>query len=336
MLNGRLSATVAITGDYQMAKILTGQFGQFGVLFPLLEEPWFIEVDEQNANAKKVLNLLALLRARPERLIIAGCDERLKSMVRSDYAAEIIFLDTAEDLDRLLSAAECPSSVSSPRRTLAGRLAVIEETHFCSAGYCRKFCCCVWLPGSIHRGCTERRVHTFEDLLRDWENPVYDAAARLDSRRKSLDMLRSKLAAIQNELDAAHEVVFFTEGLPYGMIPSKFAASHLWMRRDLGMQILRGEYQTSLNPSLGSAILIDSGELLETETGKLEKMFGKVGVQSIPIRNRFATVGLVEEVVQSYPADLIVITSHAGEIEGERRIAEWVSKHRPELYSGIR
>jgi len=158
-----------------------------------------------------------------------------------------------------------------------------------------------------------------EDLLRVW-NCGSDSLLRNDAKERLFNILRERVGTLETK--KLYRIVFFTRGVPYGILPFQSPVAHFFLNRDLGLQILRG-YRRVLekNSGISVALLCDPGEIPDSEISDIERMLSSKEVELVELYEDKATTYNFMFLIENYPFDIAVISSHAGEVTG-RQITE--------------
>jgi hypothetical protein len=324
---------IAIVGNRDFGKALAQRFASGKYYFPILEEPWMSRPDARNEVLKRN-NLLAQIRH--ECVVLAGCNETtiemLKELVPGRYwEKRVVVIRSHEDMEEALKPVRSymvtnNASVNDIRtreiNSLGGddQVGVIEESNSLGEVIAETFCSfngykIVKIPAA-----SQRDVDTCEDLFRAWNCAPEDSARHL-ARQQLFELLRSRIGNLEEK--HPHRIVFFTRGLPYGVLPFRSPVAHLMQERNLGLQLLRGFLRAQHGIAL--VLLCDPGELPDTETQRVRRIFANQGVEILDLTGTKATNHRFIYTIQHYPYDLAIISTHAGEVNGRRITEEFIN-----------
>lgn len=323
-----LSPIFAIAGSPTIAKRLSERFSKSSLYFAIMEEPWTQRHDAEN-EVKSRNNLLAYFDADHEWLILAGCSEKTLDMFKTIFSPaywqkRIIVIKNENEIDKLI-APLVTYAVNEKQEDLlishrdifkltpADTVAVIESSN--SLGEI------IALNLSRAKGYkilkvnspSREEVDEFEDLLRDWNSGYQIARDNLFLR------LRDKLGSL--EKTSVGKIIFFTRGLPYGVLPFKCPVAHMMQERDLGLQILRGIWRENKQAAIATAFLCDPGHFEKSEFENVKNDLEAHGVSIIALHGKDASNHRFIHTIEWYPYDFALISSHAGEVRG-RKITE--------------
>lgn len=115
------------------------------------------------------------------------------------------------------------------------------------------------------------------------------------------------------------QVLFVTNGFPWGIAVPESATTHMFGYPDFGRCIVEGIWASHYpSRSARNALLIDPQQVTGSEIEIIAKSLHKNGtlvrLQAGPV----ATVNKVSMLVETLPFDLIVLATHTGDVPGER------------------
>lgn len=317
-----LGPLAAIVEDYTIARALSVALNCKYNYFPMMEAPWVNQGDEERdlADCVRRVNCLALIQN--EQLVVQMKESNkaiayMGHQFSESYKAGVISLRGIDDAVKLLSKVTKVSSPAEPRRKKkqepllknGARVAVIEETETVSQVIAENFAVATGRTILLIPPPSKAAIELCEELLVAW-----DAAADPITRENARDGVFSILSASVEHLlrgTKLSHIVFFTNGLPYGILPFDCPTAHMWMHRDLGIQLLRGFCSSHTPESACSAVFFDSGLVGETEVNGLTEMLqGKLHCLSVD--PNFVNRYRLEILVEHWPYDLFFISTHGG------------------------
>lgn len=330
-MNRTILPIVAIVGDIDLAKKLSERFANERKYFAIMEEPWLSRIDADNEVVKRN-NLLAF--TKHNYLILAGCKENTYKLLTEKfperYRAKVIVINNYSDLEKVPSDVRNYFNKTNPRNPYisyseverlsdSAKIGVIENINSIGETIAENFCLANGYNILKIKGTSKELQNECEDLLRAW-NCASDSLVRTEARERLFNILRERVGALETK--QLYRVVFFTRGIPYGILPFQSPVAHLFLDRDLGLQILRG-YRKVLekNRGVSVALLCDPGEIPDSEISDMKGMLSSKGVELIELYKDKATTYNFMHLIERYPFDIAIISSHAGEVEG-RQITE--------------
>lgn len=334
-MNRKILPVIAIVGDIEVAKELSERFaGQKGY-FAIMEEPWTSRPDAEHEVIRRN-NLLAIIPH--EHLAIAGCSKKsyelLMKVFPRKYKEKIIEVKDKEKIYenlRLIPTYSRKSRIKKQHveyvelKDLSGgeKIAVIENSNSIGQIIAENFCVANEYKVLKIEGTSEQLGDECEDLMRDW-NCSGSHLVRHEAKEKLFKLLRNRIGDLEQK--RFHRIVFFTRGIPYGILPFKSPVAHLFLERDLGLQILRG-YASDFeeNPGLAIALICDPEKTPDSETTKIKEIMIENGVEIVDLMGKKATSYSFMHLIERYPYDFAMISSHAGEVDGQRITEEYIS-----------
>jgi hypothetical protein len=141
--------------------------------------------------------------------------------------------------------------------------------------------------------------------------------------------LQEKLRRLAGNIDIgfASGTTFVTGGIPWGFAFYELPTTHIYAHPDMGISIVSSiaEEQPQA-PGVRATLLIEPGDGRSSEIEEIRNRVLKKGGFVRELRGKAAAVRYVRENVDLYPYDLLVISTHAGDIAGERVKYEFKDK----------
>lgn len=121
------------------------------------------------------------------------------------------------------------------------------------------------------------------------------------------------------EFEKFKQVLFVTNGFPWGIAVPQCAATHMFSYPDFGRSVIEGMW-ASHQPSRSArtALLIDPQQVAGSEIENIAKALRKNGTHVRIEAGPRASVSKVYMLVETMPFDIIVLATHAGDVSGER------------------
>lgn len=325
---------IAIVGNVALAKCLSELFTNEKTYFALMEEPWVERPDATNEVIRRT-NLLA--KIPHENLIIAGCSDKTLNLIDKHfppaYKKKVILIKNEDSLEEKI---ECLSRYRSKNRitpyitqgdlceiSASEKIAVIEQSGSIGEVIAESFCISHGYKIMKVLNASKETVDEYEELLRQWNCDENDLA-RAAGKEGLFTLLRGRVGILE-KIRFKH-IIFFTRGIPYGILPFESPVTHLFMERDLGIQILRGYVNMLEKPKgISLAIICDPAEIPDTESSKINDIMIRNGVNVIYLHGKGATSHKFQYLISYYPYDFAMISSHAGEISGRRITEEFIN-----------
>ena len=154
---------------------------------------------------------------------------------------------------------------------------------------------------------------------------VYDV--RELSPTAILESLRAELRARSGELkvEGHRSVTFVTSEAPWGFGYPEVPSTHLFLYPDLGTSILNGLLAEQRGaPGIRVAVLIDPGEVDSADIRLAMNSLRSRAVFISGMTGRGATVHRVTRMVELYPYDFLLVSTHCGDAPGWRWTYEFV------------
>lgn len=327
---------IAIVGNVNFARYLSDKFARKNVYFAIIEEPWIKRPDKENEIVRRN-NLLSVIKHRY--LILAGCKEETCKLFidgfPEGYNKNVIIIKDENDFMKynyIFKDYFNSNNIDKQYVSISqldklcenDKLAVIEESNSIGNVIAENFCVAneykIMKVGKI----TKEMVENTEDLLREWNNGSNNIICG-EAKNILFDNLRKNI----NGLDRfkLKQVIFFTKGIPYGILPFNFPTAHLFLERDLGLQILKGYIRIIRNNDFNIAMICDPGKLPDNEISEVKKILLNNNIEILELSNKNASVYKFMHLIERYPFDFMMLSSHAGEVEGRRINSEVISSN---------
>jgi hypothetical protein len=158
-----------------------------------------------------------------------------------------------------------------------------------------------------------------EEERRQWLEELY--AIRPTDRSRPFveirDRARSRLPRI--EFATYKQILFITNGFPWGIAVPECPTAHLFAYPDVGRSIVKGLW-ASHGPAPGArtALLIQPDQVPGAELDAVHESLRDNRTLVRRAAGRHATVHNVRMLVETVPFDIIVISTHAGDVPGRR------------------
>ena len=328
---------IAIVGNASIARALSERFTGSKYYFAIMEEPWILRPDAENEIIKRN-NLLAFIQH--EHLILAGCGEKTRKLFMKrfprTYQGKIIVIEEEAAIDksmRVLKKYLNKSTVDKQNIDLSElehlatseQIAVIEKSGSTGEVIAENFCIANGYKILKVQKVTKKLTEEVEELLRNW-NLASDNLIRKEAKDELFKIFRNRVGKIE-EFEFKR-VVFFTNGVPYGILPFRSPVAHFLLERDLGLQILRGYRRINEgNSSFALAMICDPGDIPDTESVGIKKIFKTRGIDILDLSGSNAQAYRFMHLIERYPFDFAMISSHAGEVNGKRITSKFISSN---------
>ncbi len=334
-MQSRISPVIAIVGNVQVARALSQRFLAHRDYFAMMEEPRLAR-DDSGAEILRRTNLLGTIPH--EYLILAGCSRETRELLQRGFSLEyrqrVIEVEDECTMDDVLKPASNYCVKQEPDASpidecglgsllASERIGVIEKSDCVGEVIAENYCVANGYKILKIQPATQELVDECEDLLREW-NCSEISLRRSQAKERLFTLLRDRVGGLERR--AFELVVFFTRGIPYGVLPFKSPVVHLFLWPDLGLQILRG-YCRASEPDSGIAValLCDPGDTPESETRDVWHALEEKGIEILDLTGSRATVYRFMQLIERYPYDFALISSHAGEVDGKRVTVEFTS-----------
>jgi len=319
---------ISIVGNASIARALSKRFTGSKYYFAIMEEPWVLRLDAENEIIRRN-NLLASFQH--EYLILAGCGKKTRELFMKHfprkYHGRVIIIEEDAGIDKFMGILKKYLNKSTVDKqyidlselqhlATSEQIAVIEKSDSIGEVIAENFCIANGYKILKVEKVTKKLADEVDELLRNW-NLAEDSLVRKESKDELFKIFRSRVGKLE-EFEFKR-VVFFTNGIPYGILPFRFPVAHFLLERDLGLQILRGYKRINEgNSSFALSMICDPGDIPDTESVGIKKKFKSNGIDILDLSGANAQVYRFMHLIERYPFDFIMISSHAGELSGKR------------------
>ena len=319
---------ISIVGNASIARALSERFTGSKYYFAIMEEPWVSRPDAENEIVRRN-NLLASFQH--EYLILAGCGEKTRELFMKHfprkYYRRVIVIEEDTGIDNFMGILKKYLNKSTVDKqyidlselqhlATSEQIAVIEKSDSIGEVIAENFCIANGYKILKVEKVTKELADEVDELLRNW-NLAEDSLIRKESKDELFKIFRSRVGKLE-EFEFKR-VVFFTNGIPYGILPFRSPVAHFLLERDLGLQILRGYKRINEgNSSFALSMICDPGDIPNTESVGIKKKFKTNGIDILDLSGANAQPYRFMHLIERYPFDFIMISSHAGELSGKR------------------
>jgi hypothetical protein len=335
--------TALITEDVELACIFTNLFSKRTKYLPIIEPPRRFRPDASN-EAVKINNAIA--RAGCKNIIYGNLFDDEKKLLAPFFPPSFVNnANTKQELPRFNSRHEKEPQLISGRKNLSisilnalkynmtislsdnppiqqsnafkgrSKLLFIAEdrediTSVIIANYAYAFDASLIVIDSIDSEKVKEINESFFHIY-DSKTVVYEKLERIKHTIKAF--------VPELELDSYINITFFTSGLPFGFSFPEIPTSHIFNYPMLGTNLLN-YIGVEKNPEtkIKVALTIDPGSFEESESATFMKSLVPRNLIVRKLHSADATINNAHLFLSTFPADLILITSHAKEVEGYR------------------
>lgn len=210
------------------------------------------------------------------------------------------------------NSAECPRD---PAPTRSGHLVVCEDDNELAQVIAANYAfaldaglCLIPAPPS------REAEDILERFYAAYEKPGDTPTSLLRDLR---DLLRSMMGPLPAVTGGS--ITFIARCIPWGFAFDELPSSHLFSYPDLGISILNGLVAEQPGTAgIRIASIIDPGSVDSREIAVAIDRLTSSGVFSTGLRSRLATVNRVSNLVELFPYDLLLISTHSGDVSGWR------------------
>jgi hypothetical protein len=120
-------------------------------------------------------------------------------------------------------------------------------------------------------------------------------------------------------------ITFVTGGLPFGFAFTTVPSTHLFQFPNLGASIINGFAAEQPNtPGTGIAVLVDPEEEESPDISSAIQLLPNRGIFVRGYSGSGANVRDVSDMIERYPYDLLIISTHCADVSGHRCTYSWV------------
>ena len=337
LIKNTILPLIAIVGNASIAKSLSQRFAGNKYYFAIMEEPWVSRLDAKNEIIRRN-NLLALFQH--EYLILAGCEEKTRDLFIKHfpqrYLRKVIVIEEETAIDESMTNLKKYLSESTTDKqyidlselqylSTSEQIAVIEKSGSIGEVIAENFCMANGYKILKVEKVTKKLVDEAEELLRNW-NMAEDSLLQKEAKDELFKIIRNRVGKLE-EFEFKR-VLFFTHGIPYGILPFRSPVAHFLLERDLGLQILRGYGRINeANSSFALSMICDPGDIPDSESVGIKKIFKTRGIDILDLSGSNAQAYRFMHLIERYPFDFAMISSHAGEVSGKRITSRVISSN---------
>lgn len=326
----RVCRTAFIIGNEVLAEPISCLFRKSGVYVGIFEAPEYFTEDHGRFHNICVKIGSVVRSLRPKVIVLAGCSERVKTHFRQSFEEyDLMELDTFIEGNL----ASCPGflpanrrlniQVHSPESSVIGDVIAVDPNNEVTLSISKNLAAAMNAMLVLLPDLDRQEIDRIQDYHFRW-NSASDAFDAQENRRLLFDILNERLGNIVTS--GPRSITFITRGIPYGLIPFSVPTSHILnLPARLGVNIARGVAKTFLStPRTPLAILVAPDTTVGAEVDDVRFILGQdsgyvvrtaIGENALAYR--------VSMLTEYLPSDLIIFSSHAGEVGGERITLEF-------------
>lgn len=346
-----IARTLVIAGDAMLAAQISCMLATPGHYLPIVEGPRFLHPD---GDAELVRRNNAAGRVRPNTILMAGLSDQAFDRLGARFAAPLKPLirrvSTMSDIEVPADAArlnkplltwgrdrigvgllkalreKCGivfSDEPSPDEDVpskSGHLVVCEQgeplAEVIAANYAYALRAGLCLIPEISRDLCDALLEQFYSL--------YDN--RTIAPRDALQNLRDSFRALTGALPVPDQgsITFITGGLPLGFSVPQVPSTHLFKYPDLGIATINGmAAEQPDRTGIGFVALVDPETTEAQEIGAAERLLPPRGAFIRSYFGQGANVRDVNDMMELFPYDLMIIATHCGDVAGHRWTYEY-------------
>ena len=339
----RLLPYTCIGDNAQLLAEFSTILGQRRAYLPLLDGP---RVTRQDADAEVLRRTNTVARLRPKQVILGALPESTSDTVRAHLPGDLVV--NVATSDELLASVR---SIRRPREQLAwgqqniglGVLRALRNKQqivfgdfpcpsdgvgldadhvvVCEAGDDHAQVLAANYAYSLDAGLI--LIPKFDD---DDADTLLDTLYGLQERRdisptEGLERIIQRLQQHAGPLPLRNgtAVTFFTNSLPWGIAYRQVPSTHLFNYPDLGIALVNGILaEQPDSPGIRTAVVVDPGSVQSNEIESARVSLTNSGVFTKALRRKNATVHQVANTIRLFPYDLLLISTHCGDVSGDR------------------
>lgn len=342
---------VVIGDDPQLLAQVSTVFAQKKSYLPLLDGPRF---GPQNIDAEVARRNNAIARVSPHKVIFAGLPsttcELFSSRIPPRMTIRVADIDELRAVQGAQGGEERPpvlwgpqrigigllqalrsratlvfNQVDSPSdnyiRSLSDHLIVCEDddalSQVIAANYAFSLDASLVLMPAVTDEDAEEILENFYSLNTSGDEAPTSRLGRLFARMRNL--------AGELPIVSGGSVTFITKKLPWGVAFQEVPSTHLFSYPDLGISIINGI--TAEQPGtagISVATLIDPQAVDSKEVEATAESLARTGVLVRGLRGAAATVHRAHMMTELLPYDLLLISTHCGDVTGWRWTYEFI------------
>ncbi|MYM28327.1 hypothetical protein GTP58_08320 [Duganella sp. CY15W] len=333
-----------ICDEPELAAQLSAALSTNGTYFPVLDSP---RLGRPDAEAEVIRRVNALAEAKPKKVILGGCTERVRQSLDGHVPASLIKRVEAISEQWLTPAGirlKKGTSVKVSRKNIgAGLLLALRtkrqlefvddepEVRYVPPSAAHLVVCedgnslaqIIAANYAYAIGAGLQLISTpAESLIKDINERFYGATEdRHASTTSILQGLARKMREYLKDLNltGVQSITFITSGIPWGFAVQEMPTTHLFAYPDLGKSIVHGLAATiNDGKPLRLIAMIDPGQVASHEVVKAGRSLIKRGPMIIAFRNQRANIRSVSHLIDLVPYDLLFIATHCGDVKGSR------------------
>jgi hypothetical protein len=162
---------------------------------------------------------------------------------------------------------------------------------------------------------------TSQELISDIHEEFYSIYSEGNNKSvsESIKVLRERLRNLSGEINfrGVKCATFFTSGLPWGYAFNEVPSTHIFTNQNIiGVYLVSAI--ASEKQGIKVCLLIDPGKFEHAEIKMIRELLVKRNVFVRVLEDKTATCHNVDLNIVLYPYDLLIISTHAGDVEGMR------------------
>ena len=341
----KVSKNVCITDDIDLAIKFSQLFNQKNYYLPIIESPRITRPDASN-EAIKINNSIA--QVQPHRIIFGNLNEEEKNLFQKRFPEKIVqIIKSPNELEKMpgnrnsrynkkikwglknlgiglliaiqqqkiLELDENITETDNYFEGSSGLLIVAEDrkdiTSIIIANYAYAFDASLLFIDDISKNTMEN--------INDKFFKIYDPGINTEYELKKIKADILKLLPIINT-SLYYCITFFTKGIPFGYAFPQLPCTHIFNYPFLGINLCNYiTIEQNNNSEIKVGLLIDPGDFKESEAELFVKTLQSKKIYTRQLVNKEATVNNAHLFLAAYPVDIILISSHANEVNGWRK-----------------
>ncbi|HSW88910.1 MAG TPA: hypothetical protein VLG12_07140 [Candidatus Saccharimonadales bacterium] len=341
-----------ISGNPIISAIISSYFNAPNEYFCVLEAPRMQRPDYENECYRKYNTLI---RLGAEKIILAGLEEKtIEIFQNSPYAKNLIIIPSITDieitLNRYLTKPNpsdiflCKSTdiakgllfakytnkklqINESAEQLDGNIfdtvtsidhiVVLDDTNWIAPVIAANYAYSINARLQIFPLTSPDDVDvSFEEINMTYQ---HNGTQRGDLARESIDHRLTKYKSyLPNDYENIKFITFITIGIPYGYIFNDKPTTHLISYPDLSVQIVSNIIFSTKIKYTRNALLIDTGEIVPSETEIVETELGNMNIYIKTIKDEYAKNFTFNKYLEEYPYDLFYFCGHTAYLTAKR------------------